>query len=168
MSSYESFLDLFGNVVERNLMIATLVYLKVDGVIVSKENIIQTFFEVMDNLSIENKVSILRMYPILGDKVPASALDSTNEQSYLGVKNVSQETLDYLNDLNQKYLNKFKFPFVICVKKKSFDEVLIEIAERCTKLYEEEVSLGVEEVKKICEIRILDTFEKKEDIIRQL
>ncbi|CAB4070321.1 PRHOXNB [Lepeophtheirus salmonis] len=112
----------------------------------------------MDNLSIENKVSILRMHPILGDKVPASALDSTNEQSYLGVKNVSQETLDYLNDLNQKYLNKFKFPFVICVKKKSFDEVLIEIAERCTKLYEEEVSLGVEEVKKICEIRILDTY----------
>ena len=58
--------------------------------------------------------------------------------------------------LNQKYKDKFGFPFVICARLNKKDAILNGLELRCYNDLDVEVLTGIEEVLKICELRIRD------------
>jgi 2-oxo-4-hydroxy-4-carboxy-5-ureidoimidazoline decarboxylase len=61
-----------------------------------------------------------------------------------------------MNHLNQQYKQKFGFPFVICARENKKEAILSGLERRQNNSKETEAITGVEEVKKICRLRILD------------
>jgi 2-oxo-4-hydroxy-4-carboxy-5-ureidoimidazoline decarboxylase len=60
-----------------------------------------------------------------------------------------------MNHLNQQYKQKFGFPFVICARENKKEAILSGLERRLNNSKETEAITGVEEVKKICRLRIL-------------
>lgn len=54
-----------------------------------------------------------------------------------------------------RYREKFGFPFVICARQNKKEAILKGIAERLEHSADEELNIGMEEVKKICLLRLL-------------
>lgn len=55
-----------------------------------------------------------------------------------------------------RYKEKFHFPFVICARENKVKAILSGIEYRLNNSRDEELSTGINEVKKICRIRLLD------------
>ena len=59
-------------------------------------------------------------------------------------------------ELNQKYKDKFGFPFVICARLNKKDAILQGLEQRYFNDLEQELKIGIENVMKICELRVRD------------
>ena len=66
----------------------------------------------------------------------------------------SQKTL--LQDLNHRYREKFGFPFVICARMNKFDSIIEGLEDRYGNDVHQEVENGIQQVLKICDLRIRD------------
>lgn len=56
--------------------------------------------------------------------------------------------------LNEEYKQRFGFPFVICARMNDKRSILQQLTERCQNQPELETVRGIEEVKKICSLRL--------------
>jgi 2-oxo-4-hydroxy-4-carboxy--5-ureidoimidazoline (OHCU) decarboxylase len=56
---------------------------------------------------------------------------------------------------SNRYRGKFGFPFVICARQNKKEAILKGIVERLEHSAAEELNIGIEEVKKICLLRLL-------------
>jgi len=56
--------------------------------------------------------------------------------------------------LNQEYKERFGFPFVICARMNDKANILRQLSERCQNERAVERARGIEEVKKICRLRL--------------
>uniref|UniRef100_U5EXQ5 2-oxo-4-hydroxy-4-carboxy-5-ureidoimidazoline decarboxylase n=1 Tax=Corethrella appendiculata TaxID=1370023 RepID=U5EXQ5_9DIPT len=124
------------------------------------DRLIESFHRYLDQLSIENKLKILRLHPDLAGKLADDDLltdESKYEQSCAGLDLLTAENKLKMNELNYKYKQKFSFPFVICVRENSkFEAILKGISERIDNEVQQEIEIGIGEVKKICRLRILE------------
>ena len=80
--------------------------------------------------------------------------DSQKEQDNANLNQCNDEELNEFQNLNDQYKKKFNFPFIIAVKGKNKDEILINFRKRV----KNEISLEFEEakrqVKKIANFRL--------------
>lgn len=58
--------------------------------------------------------------------------------------------------LKFRYREKFGFPFVICARQNKKEAILKGISERLENVCTVELNTGIEEVKKICMLRLLN------------
>ena len=58
--------------------------------------------------------------------------------------------------LNKKYKEKFGFPFVICARLNKKDAILQGLEQRYFNDLEQELKIGIDNVMKICELRVRD------------
>ena len=65
-----------------------------------------------------------------------------------------------MSELNEKYKQKFGFPFVICARQNKKDAILQGLEVRLENTAENEAVTGVNEVKKICQLRLLDIVDE--------
>lgn len=56
--------------------------------------------------------------------------------------------------LNEEYKRRFGFPFVICARMNDKEKILQQLSERCLNEHAVERARGIEEVKKICRLRL--------------
>lgn len=56
--------------------------------------------------------------------------------------------------LNEEYKKRFGFPFVICAQMNDKANILLQLSERCQNERAVERARGIEEVKKICRLRL--------------
>ncbi|EDS43562.1 uricase [Culex quinquefasciatus] len=125
----------------------------------SFEAMIVTFENYLHRLSTENKLRILRLHPDLAGRlldVQQLTEESSYEQSSVGLDKLTPEDKRQITALNEEYKLKFGFPFVVCVREASkFEAILRGITERVNNRPEQELETGINEVKKICRLRIL-------------
>uniref|UniRef100_A0A8D8CCK6 2-oxo-4-hydroxy-4-carboxy-5-ureidoimidazoline decarboxylase n=1 Tax=Culex pipiens TaxID=7175 RepID=A0A8D8CCK6_CULPI len=150
----------------------------------SFEAMIVTFENYLHRLSTENKLRILRLHPDLAGRlldVQQLTEESSYEQSSVGLDKLTPEDKRKITALNEEYDDydfdrgstqryslsvtylfprryklKFGFPFVVCVREASkFEAILRGITERVNNRPEQELETGINEVKKICRLRIL-------------
>ena len=72
---------------------------------------------------------------------------------------IDQMTLDEkteMDNLNQKYKNKFGFPFIICVRLNKKEAIFGGLRSRLHNEHDQELQNGINEVLKITELRIRD------------
>ncbi|MBD0786637.1 2-oxo-4-hydroxy-4-carboxy-5-ureidoimidazoline decarboxylase [Vibrio sp. Y2-5] len=79
---------------------------------------------------------------------------SLSEKEQGGVKNASDETLQQLLLLNQEYVEKFGFIFIVCATNKSADEMLSLLQERINRTRAQELHQASIEQQKISQIRM--------------
>jgi OHCU decarboxylase len=80
--------------------------------------------------------------------------ESTSEQSNAGLLNLPKDEFDRLSSFNRQYNTKFRFPFVICVGENKKDAIFNGIQERLKNSPEIELENGIEQVKRIVNLRL--------------
>ncbi|XP_072306916.1 LOW QUALITY PROTEIN: 2-oxo-4-hydroxy-4-carboxy-5-ureidoimidazoline decarboxylase [Eucyclogobius newberryi] len=152
---YEDFVKIFGNVVEKCPSITAVVWSKRPFANLSALE--AAFYEFIDALPDSGKEGILRCHPDLaGRDLQSGTLttESREEQTRAGLNALSSAEASLMAQLNQDYKKRFDFPFVICAKMNDKATILEQLLERVGNDRAEERERGIEEVKKICHLRL--------------
>ena len=82
--------------------------------------------------------------------------ESTKEQSQANLNLMTPEEKSKMAHLNKQYKEKFGFPFVICARLNRKDAILKNLRVRYPNRIENELNIAINQVLKICELRIQD------------
>ena len=102
-------------------------------------------------------------HPKIGEKKAAAPTSdqskrwSEAEQSALS--NAAQETLQIFAELNQKYLQKFGYIFIVCATGKSSEEMLAILRDRMGNNPDKELHIAAAEQAKITQLRLKKLIE---------
>jgi 2-oxo-4-hydroxy-4-carboxy-5-ureidoimidazoline decarboxylase len=101
-------------------------------------------------------------HPRIGEKkdiesAGATAKWAASEQG--GVEKADKETLNALQQANQKYYNKFGYIFIVCATGLSANEMLARIIARLKNEPGEEIRIAAEEQNKITKLRLKKLLE---------
>ncbi|KAM9713315.1 2-oxo-4-hydroxy-4-carboxy-5-ureidoimidazoline decarboxylase [Menidia menidia] len=152
---YEDFVDIFGNVVEKCPIITAAVWTK--RPFASLNALEAAIHEFIDALPQSGKEGILRCHPDLaGRDLHSGTLtrESREEQARAGMDALGTEESRRVARLNDEYKQRFGFPFVICARMSDKASILLQLSERCRNERAVELARGIEEVKKICHLRL--------------
>jgi OHCU decarboxylase len=135
------FTDIFGNVFEKTYWIAGKAFeLKPYE---SFDELISIIIKIYENSSKTDCLKIFNAHPELAVEKKLTK-DSQKEQDNANLNQCNDEELNEFQNLNDQYKKKFNFPFIIAVKGKNKDEILINFRKRV----KNEISLEFEEAKK--------------------
>lgn len=152
---YEDFVDILGNVVEKCPIITAAVWSGRPFVnLAALEAAISDF---IDALPESGKEGILRCHPDLaGRDLQSGTLtrESREEQAGAGMDALSSGEASRMRRLNAEYKERFGFPFVICARMNDKANILRQLSARCQNERAVERARGIEEVKKICSLRL--------------
>ncbi|XP_073439453.1 putative 2-oxo-4-hydroxy-4-carboxy-5-ureidoimidazoline decarboxylase isoform X2 [Dendrobates tinctorius] len=155
--NYEQFLDIFGNVIEKCPMITAAVWsTRPFSTICDVED---SVYEFIESLPTSGKEGILRCHPDLAGRELTSGtltMESQQEQRQAGLTSLNSRESERMTLLNTRYKQKFGFPFVICAKMADKEKIMEELTVRLLNTPSEELHKGIDEVKKICHLRLQD------------
>lgn len=103
------------------------------------------------------KEGILRCHPDLaGRDLHRGTLtqESHEEQSQAGMDTLDSAEIRRMYRLNTQYKERFDFPFIICARMNKKAEILLQLSERLISDRATERERAIEEVKKICSLRL--------------
>ena len=106
---------------------------------------------------VAGKKGVLRLYPDLAGHLSESnqlTESSKAEHKAAGLDQLTPEELNTISELNVQYKTKFTFPFVICAKLNKKEAIITGLNNRLGYEPEQEVNNGIDQVKKICNIRL--------------
>ncbi|XP_070784463.1 2-oxo-4-hydroxy-4-carboxy-5-ureidoimidazoline decarboxylase [Enoplosus armatus] len=152
---YEDFVNIFGNVVEKCSIITAAVWSR--RPFVSLTALEAAISEFIDALPESGKEGILRCHPDLaGRDLQSGTLtpESREEQAGAGMDALNSAEASRMARLNEEYKERFGFPFVICARMNDKANILLQLSERCQNERAVERARGIEEVKKICRLRL--------------
>ncbi|KAK0142729.1 2-oxo-4-hydroxy-4-carboxy-5-ureidoimidazoline decarboxylase [Merluccius polli] len=153
--SYEDFVSVFGNVVERCPIIPAAVWSQ--RPFPSVAALQAAIFDFIDALPESGKEGILRCHPDLaGKELRGGTLtrESREEQGAAGLDRMDAAEVSRMASLNAQYKERFGFPFVICARASDKAAIAEQMCERLRNAHAQERSRAVEEVKKICRLRL--------------
>ena len=145
------FISIFGNVFEKSEWIAEQAYaLKPFN---NFKELFSKMMEIFENSEKENHLEILNAHP---DLVIEKKLtdDSKKEQNSANLNQCSEEEFKEFKELNERYKKKFGFPFIIAVKGKNRQEILVNFRKRIINTIDLELEEAKQQVKKIATFRL--------------
>lgn len=150
------FQNIFRNVIENWPQAA--VHISRTRPFADTKQLVQRFEDYLSSLDDSSKEKILQLHPDLAGKLASDeqlTVESAQEQASAGLDSISRVQRQQLTEMNEKYKNKFSFPFVICVRETNkIDAILRGITVRLENERKDELNTGINEVKKICRLRI--------------
>lgn len=129
----------------------------------SLEQFHQTLCSIMNQASVGQQVALLCAHPdLVGRAALAGTLSpaSTSEQAAAGLDCLSPEEIAAFQSFNQTYRARFGFPFVICARENKKESILAGFSTRLLHTYDQEITLALGEVAKICALRLHDLVEE--------
>lgn len=154
--SANEFREIFGNVIENWPQAA--IEIASTRPFQDENQLLKQFENYLGNLDDGSKEKVLQLHPDLAGKMASEeklTIESTQEQASAGLNSISNDQRQQLNEMNEKYKTKFGFPFVICVRETNKIEAILRgITLRLENGRSEELNTGIDEVKKICRLRI--------------
>ena len=103
----------------------------------------------------DEKLALIRAHPdLVGDALLTN--ESRAEQKSAGLTDLSPEEIERFRDFNQRYREKFGFPFVICARLHKKDAILKAFPTRLENSRAQEVETALGEIFKIAELRLHD------------
>ena len=147
------FLLIFGNVFEKTESVA----LKVFELKPFKDfdDIISKMLKIYDEYDRGKILEILNSHPELAIEKKLT-IDSKLEQTSANLNECSEEEFKEFRKLNIEYKTKFGFPFIIAVKGKNKNEILVNFRERIQNDLNKEFFEAKIQVKKIASFRLED------------
>lgn len=119
--------------------------------------------EIVETASENEKLTLIRMHPHLGTSAKVTDF-SQKEQKNAGLNGLTEEERHHLMSLNQQYIDKFAFPFVMAVRGKTKNDIYASIQERLKNDYQTEFQQALEEIKKIALFRLQEIMNEGEMI----
>lgn len=113
--------------------------------------------ECVDNAARERQLALIRAHPDLAGKAQISGeltADSTHEQSSAGLDQCSEDEYAQFQSLNDRYHEKFGFPFVMAVRSSTRAEILAAFSARLENDAATEFETALQEIHKIAKLRL--------------
>ncbi|MGJ9383448.1 2-oxo-4-hydroxy-4-carboxy-5-ureidoimidazoline decarboxylase [Salipaludibacillus sp. CF4.18] len=104
------------------------------------------------------QLSLLRAHPDLGTKLDISQ-SSKLEQRNAGLNNLSEQEYKEFSLLNETYVKKFEFPFIMAVKGQDKDRIQQKMKKRIENNPDQELEAALYEISKIVKFRLDDIVE---------
>ena len=145
------FIDIFGNVFEKTYWIADKAFnLKPYK---NFNELLSTVIKIYESSSKEDCLKIFNAHPELAVEKKLTK-DSRKEQSNASLNQCNNEEFNEFQNLNNEYRKKFGFPFIIAVKGKNKDQILINFKKRIKNEINLEFNEAKKQVKKIATFRL--------------
>ncbi len=157
----EQFIKHYGSLYENSPHIAIEIYERHSLDILSPFERLKLMKDHVNNMNKELKMKLILEHPELGIKKgqPKNLTShSKQEQKRAGLDNLSDNEYNLLRSLNEKYMNKFKFPFIIAVSGLTKEKVFRNIRKRLKNSVEIEFNTAIDEIHKIAEIRLKNLY----------
>jgi OHCU decarboxylase len=113
----------------------------------------ETMAGVMHEGSRSEQLALLRAHPDLGTRASMSET-STSEQAAAGLDRLSPADFDRLTDLNQRYRQRFGYPFLLAVKGATATQVIEALTRRVSASPDVEWSEALQQVARIARNRL--------------
>ena len=136
-----------------------------DHPFVSIDHLYSALCAVMYKAPREQQIMLLQAHPdLVGRAALAGTLSSasTGEQAAAGLDQLSPEEVATFTRYNQEYRNRFGFPFVICARENKKESILAGFEARLHNSREQEIETALDEVAKICWLRLRDLVDVSE------
>jgi len=125
----------------------------------SSRDLLDALCSIMYSAPRERQIALIQAHPDLAGKAalagtlgPASA----GEQAAAGLGSLSPDELARFTELNAAYREKFGFPFVICARLRTKEEILQSFGGRLSNSPDQETRTALDEIGKICSLRLND------------
>ena len=147
------FLSIFGNVFEKTESVALKVFeLKPFK---DSDDIVSKMLKIYEEYDRNKILQILNSHPELAIEKKLTN-ESKLEQTSANLNECSKEEFEEFKKLNLEYKTKFGFPFIIAVKGKNKNEILVNFRERIQNDLNKEFLEAKNQVKKIASFRLKD------------
>ncbi len=120
----------------------------------SIEDLHQKMMAVVSGFNTEQKLALVRAHPDLGSKVQMAEA-SIQEQAGVGLDRLNSIEFAQFQQLNQSYLTKFGFPFIIAVKNHTKASILESFEHRLKNSVAEELTTAIAEISQIAKFRLV-------------
>ncbi len=145
------FISTFGNIFEKTEWIAEKCY--ESKPYNNLDELVLKMMEIFENTEKDKHLEILNAHPDLAIEKKLTD-DSKNEQKNASLNQCTNEEFLEFKNLNEKYKEKFGFPFIIAVKGKNKEEILNSFRQRITNNINLEFEEAKKQVKKIASFRL--------------
>ncbi|MGI9220021.1 MAG: 2-oxo-4-hydroxy-4-carboxy-5-ureidoimidazoline decarboxylase [Woeseiaceae bacterium] len=162
MTNENQFVARYGGIYEHSAWVAEQVADDAAGL--SVDEIALLMAECVDNASEERQLALIRAHPDLAGKAQIAGeltVDSTDEQASAGLDQCRAEEYAQFQSLNDRYHQKFGFPFVMAVRASSREQILAAFAARLENDAATEFETALQEIHKIARLR-LEVMEAEE------
>ena len=152
--SRTEFIEIFTNIFEKTKWIAEKLYSQKP--FDSFDDLCIKILGIFETAGKEAQLKILKAHPDLADKAMVNSLtvNSRTEQSSTGLDQCSTEEFNEFKNLNNKYKQKYNFPFIIAVRGKNKVEILDEFKKRILNSADDEFKEAISQVCKIANLRL--------------
>ena len=119
----------------------------------------QTMAKIVRDASLDERIRLIQAHPELAGKSAIRGeltTESSREQRGAGLDQCSPEEFAEIQDLNQRYNDKFGFPFVIAVKGHDRTSILSHFRQRLDHDKDTEIDECIEQIIHIAGFRLLD------------
>ncbi len=128
----------------------------------SREQLLDAMCKVLEQASAEEQLALIRAHPQLGARGRKRAQlteHSSNEQRRAGLDACTDEEFARLLQLNDAYMRKFSFPFILAVRGHNPDSILASLASRLSNDVEAERRAALAQIGLIGGYRLEDLVE---------
>lgn len=151
--SKEQFIELLGTIFEHSRWVAASVseyrpFGTVDALHEAMMNVVR-------ESSSDTIIDLFRAHPDLGTRL-AVADYSAQEQQGAGLDQLTTEQYELFYGVNQTYMNKFGFPFILAVRGKRTEDILAAMEMRIVNTADVEIEQALCEIEKISGFRLRD------------
>lgn len=125
----------------------------------SKNHLLQCLFETVRAHSDDDLLALIRAHPDLAARLqerPSLTEESFNEQKSSGLWDLPDDKVAILREGLSSYRTKFGFPFIICARRSSPQEIVRALQTRTGHTHPEEINSAWEEIQKIATLRLND------------
>jgi len=149
--SKTEFISIFGNIFEKTEWIAERCY--ESKPYNNLDELFLKMMEVFENTEKEKHLEILNAHPHLAVEKKLTE-DSKNEQKNASLNQCNDAEFIEFKKLKEQYKKKFGFPFIIAVKGKNRQEILVNFRKRIINTIDLELEEAKQQVKKIATFRL--------------
>jgi 2-oxo-4-hydroxy-4-carboxy-5-ureidoimidazoline decarboxylase len=150
-TNHQQFMEITGGIFENTPWIAE----KAEAAkpFLSLEHLHQVMVQVVENASYQEKLSLIKAHPNLGDRVSMTR-DSIEEQKGAGLQDLTPEEYTQFITMNKKYMEKFGFPFILAVRGKNKHEIYEAMESRFQNSNDIEFQTALTQIYKIAQLRL--------------
>ena len=153
---FQEFTEMFSSVIEHTPLAAATVWIyRPYDSLSALHKAFANFVQI--DLSPAARTGIIRCYPDLAGKIAQSnqlSQESTREHKAAGLLELSDSEKEELTVLNERYKEKFGFPFVICARENKKEAIFAGLKARLVNALAEEEELALKEISKIAWYRL--------------
>ncbi|WP_373232880.1 2-oxo-4-hydroxy-4-carboxy-5-ureidoimidazoline decarboxylase [Cohnella sp.] len=124
----------------------------------SVETLLNEMMSVVLDASEDHIVGLLHAHPDLGTRIKLGHY-SAEEQRSVGLDSLTPEEYETFSVLNQTYVDRFGFPFILAVRGKTKADVLEAMTARSGNTKTAERQEALEQIRRIAGMRLTDIIE---------